>query len=125
MGSLVVARVLLALGAAVAVSRVLQDFQGATSSGVYWALWVALPFGILLWASRAAPHRFSAAALLAAAVLYGACSAVSFSPSVTRSSSTASLVYIFIPLWQTLATGNILLIAYFFRRRDPLTNRCN
>jgi hypothetical protein len=69
-------------------------------------------------ARRATPP---VAALLAAAILYGACSAASFSPSVTGSSSTAALVYIFVPLWQTLATIVVLRVAYFLRRRDRLT----
>lgn len=86
-------------------------------------LWTLLPFGVLAAATRLRSlGNASLSLLLAAALLFSAFSFLAYNEDVLRSSSTAGLVFIFIPLWELVGLGlilGVLLLAAKFRGKKP------
>jgi hypothetical protein len=103
------ARVVLLLGivGAVTLEMIAADFSVAA---LVFGAWVALPFLLVLRRTEGT-HTFTSGAIcLAGAVLLNVTSLLAYRPSALTGSSTAGLVFLFLPLWQLLGVGILLLI---------------
>ena len=105
-----ITRLALVLGMIVAVGCELRAGK-LSLFGVVVAFWVALPFLLLLRASRSTSARAVAITHLVGAVLLVGSSVAAYSPTALSSSSTSALVFVFLPLWQLIGVGIIVLVA--------------
>ena len=109
-GTVGVARVVLFVGMILAVAFELR--AGRLSVFMFvMAVWVALPFLLLLRSIRATSATAAGILYLVGAGLLGWSSLMAYRPSTLASSSTAGLVFIFLPIWQLIGVGIIVLIS--------------
>jgi hypothetical protein len=87
-------------------------------------LWVASPFGLMLWATRS---RWATPAscwtLLAGALLLALSAVQAYRPSVIASGSTAAPSFVFAPLYQNLGALVFVGAASLLGRRDHRSRR--
>lgn len=112
-----VVRLLLAIGAIMAVTFELRAGEFTLFSLVF-AAWVALPFYLLFATTNRGDSNPSRATFCIGAALLAGTSFMAYRPSSVGSSSTAGLVFLFLPLWQLLGVAVIRWIARRLGRRD-------
>jgi hypothetical protein len=86
--------------------------------GIPFTVWVLAPFGVLgLTARSRSLGEVSLAILLAASVLLMAVSVITYNPAVMRSSSTAGLVFLFVPMLELIGLIPFVIIALVLKDR--------
>ena len=86
--------------------------------GILFAVWVLVPFGFLgLTARSRSLGKVSLATLLAASVLLMAVSLITYNPAVMGSGSTASLVFVFVPMLELVGLIPFVIIALVLKDR--------
>jgi hypothetical protein len=110
------AQVILVLGM---IGAVALEFVAADLSlfSVLLALWVAWPFWVLFNGTRAEQTFASGALYVAGAVLLNVTALLGYRPGSLRSSSTAGLIFFFLPLWQLIGAVILRTVAVRLARR--------
>lgn len=117
------AQIVLAVSMAGAVGLELHAAQMSILV-VPFSLWVASPFGLMLWATRLRwVNPVSAWILLGGAVLLALPSLLAYRPAEIASRSTAGLNFVFVPLWQNVVAMVLIGISAVLSRRDRRTSR--
>ncbi len=81
-------------------------FDRSLVAGIGFLAWPLLPFGAVGFAVRLKFFRgLSVAVLFAASVALTAVSIFAYRPEVLRSSSTAALVFVVLPVWELVGLG--------------------
>lgn len=111
-----VVRLLLAIGAIISMTLELRAGEFTLFSLVF-AAWVALPFYLLFATTNREDRNASRATLCIGATLLAGTSFMAYRPTSIGSSSTAGLVFLFLPLWQLLGVAVIGWIARRLGRR--------
>lgn len=116
-------QIVLAVSTAAAVGLELHAAQ-ASILVVPFSLWVASPFGLMLWATRSRwVTPLSGWILLGSAVLLALPSLFAYRPAEIASRSTAGLSFVFVPLWQNMAAMVLIGVSAALGRRDRRTRR--
>jgi hypothetical protein len=117
------AQIVLAVSMAAAVGLELYAAQMSILV-VPFSLWVASPFGLMLWATRSRwVTPVSGWILLGGAVLLALPSLLAYRPAEIASRSTAGLNFVFVPLWQNIAAMILIGVSAVLCRRDRRTSR--
>ena len=117
------AQIVLAVSMAAAVGLELHAAQMSILV-VPFSLWVASPFGLMLWATRSRwVTPVSGWILLGGAVLLALPSLLAYRPAEIASRSTAGLNFVFVPLWQNIAAMVLIGVSAVLGRRDRRTSR--
>ena len=83
-------------------------FDRSLAAGIGFLAWPLLPFGVVGFTVRLKLFRgLSVAVCLAASVVLIAVSFLAYRPAVLRSSSTAALVFVVVPVWELVGLGAI------------------
>ena len=81
-----------------------------------FAFWMVFPFLLFCGAIYLAPRKTLVVILLVVILVAGVFGHYAYQQSKIDPSSTASLVFVFIPLYQSLAAGILALLGFLFRR---------